>query len=883
MAKNARPRPFRRALATIGLVAVASLWAASTAAQSGGVTYLYDASGRLVGVVDASGAAAAYIYDAVGNLLSIQRQNPGTVSILAFTPSAGAVGAPIIISGTRFSSTPSQNALSFNGVAATVTASTPTQLTTTVPASAATGPLSVTSPNGSANSTQSFVVTSGGPSITGFAPTAGVAGTTLTITGTNFDAATLTNDRTVLNASFAAVSAATTTSLTATVPNSVGSGRLTVTTPFGTATSVADLIVPPPPYTPADVSATARMPFLTATTVTMPTANTVGLVLFDGVAGQRVFVDVTDRTLTAAQLRRFDPAVTTVASVGGGLYGHWYIDTTVLPRAGTYTVLVDPSVTYTGNVTFTLYNVPADATGTIAANATPATVTTTTPGQNGRLTFSGTAGHRVALTASNLAITVANVQILAPDGSAVAPIYLPSLNYSTDAVALPTTGLYAITIDPLQQYTGHVDLTLYDVPPDVTGSIQAGGPPVTVTITAPYQNAELTFSGTSGQRVSLQQSNTTIPAVVVRVLKPDGTTLGTVNYGYLDVQTLPVTGTYTIRIDPLYTYTGSTTLQLNAVPADVSGPIVAGGANVSVTITTPGQNAGLTFSGTSGQRVSLQATGSTIPASVVSIVKPDGTTLATTYFYTGAGFLDVQTLSVTGTYTVRIDPTGAYTGSTTLTLYGVPADPTATAVVGGASVTVTTTTPGQNATVTFSGTASQAVYLQLSSGTYGSSGVYVSILKPDQSVLMAATSVGSSATLPTQVLPVTGTYTIKIDPSGSATGSIVVAVAVTPIVLVNGTAPPTVVTVSPSATVTVSVSGGPGNTTDWVALALVGSGNTSYISCQYLNGTHTAPTTGLTSATLTFTMPATTGNYELRFFANNGYTRLATSTTVTVQ
>jgi hypothetical protein len=30
-------------------------------------------------------------------------------------------------------------------------------------------------------------------------------------------------------------------------------------------------------------------------------------------------------------------------------------------------------------------------------------------------------------------------------------------------------------------------------------------------------------------------------------------------------------------------------------------------------------------------------------------------------------------------------------------------------------------------------------------------------------------------------------------------------------------------------------------------------------------------------------MPATPGNYEFRFFANNGYTKLATSTTVTVQ
>jgi YD repeat-containing protein len=881
MTKNARTRPFPSGLVVMGLVAVMNVWAASAAGQSGGVTYLYDASGRLVGVVDSSGATAVYTYDAVGNLLSIQRQNPGTVSILAFTPTTGAVGAPVTISGTGFSATPSQNALSFNGVAATVTASTPTQLTTTVPATATTGQLSVTSPNGSASSSQSFVVTSGGPSITGFTPAAGVSGTTVTITGTNFDAAVL-NDRTLVNASFAAVSAATTTSLTTTTPNSVGSGRLTVTTPLGTAISAADLIVPPFPYTPSDVSATARMPFLTPTTLTMSTANTVGLALFDGVPGQRVFVDVTNRTLTSAQLALIDPVVSTVASVQVGLYGHWYIDTAVLPRAGTYTVLVDPSVTYTGNVTFKLYDVPADVTGTIAANGTATTVTTTTPGQNARLSFTGTAGQRVALTRSNLAMTAATAQIRAPDSSVIATLFLDGYNSSTDAIALPATGAYAITIDPTEEYTGHVDLTLYDVPPDVSGTIQAGGAPVTVTINAPYQNAQLTFSGTSGQRISLQQSNTTIPAVIVQVLKPDGTFLGETYYNYMDAQTLPTTGTYTIKIDPMYSYTGSTTLQLNAVPADVTGPIVAGGAGVPVTISTPGQNAALTFSGTSGQRVSLQATGSTIPLSVVSIVKPDGTTLATDYFYSGTAFRDVLTLPVTGTYTIRIDPSGSYTGSTTLTLYSVPADSSGTIVIAGSPVTVTTTTPGQNGTLTFSGTASQSIYLQLSAGTYGSNS-YVSILKPDQSVLMAATAVGSSATLPTQVLPVTGTYTIKIDPTGAATGSITVAVRLTPSVLVNGTAPPTVVTVSPSAVVTVSVSNGPANTTDWIALSLVGSGATSYISWQYLNGTHTAPTTGLSSATLTFTMPATTGNYEFRFLASNGYTRLATSTTVTVQ
>ena len=39
------------------------------------------------------------------------------------------------------------------------------------------------------------------------------------------------------------------------------------------------------------------------------------------------------------------------------------------------------------------------------------------------------------------------------------------------------------------------------------------------------------------------------------------------------------------------------------------------------------------------------------------------------------------------------------------------------------------------------------------------------------------------------------------------------------------------------------------------------------------------PATGVTSAVLTFDMPET-GAYEFRFFANNGYTLLATSPVV---
>ena len=122
------------------------------------ITYQYDALGRLIGVVDSIKGAAAYSYDAVGNLQAITRANPGQVSIVGFTPGSGAVGATVTINGASFNSTPSQNTVSFNGANATVISASPSQIVCTVPPGANNGPITVTTPAGSAASVSSFTV-----------------------------------------------------------------------------------------------------------------------------------------------------------------------------------------------------------------------------------------------------------------------------------------------------------------------------------------------------------------------------------------------------------------------------------------------------------------------------------------------------------------------------------------------------------------------------------------------------------------------------------------------------------------------------------------------------------------------------------------------------
>jgi hypothetical protein len=235
-----------------------------------------------------------------------------------------------------------------------------------------------------------------------------------------------------------------------------------------------------------------------------------------------------------------------------------------------------------------------------------------------------------------------------------------------DTKTLGATGTYKIILDPNASYTGSLTFTLYDVASDITGTITSGGSAVTVTTTTPGQNAMLTFNGTTGHRVSLVMSGVTISSSGVVIRKPDGTTLVSTSVGtsggFIDAQTLPATGAYTIFVDPSSLATGSMTLTLHDCP-DVTGTITMGGAAVNVTATVPGQNGNLTFSGASGQQVTVRLTNNTMNCATVFLYKPDNGLLTYLFSCTGSFNLATQTLPATGTYKIVIDPNGANTGS----------------------------------------------------------------------------------------------------------------------------------------------------------------------------------------------------------------------------
>jgi hypothetical protein len=134
----------------------------------------------------------------------------------------------------------------------------------------------------------------------------------------------------------------------------------------------------------------------------------------------------------------------------------------------------------------------------------------------------------------------------------------------------------------------------------------------------------------------------------------------------------------------------------------------------------------------------------------------------------------------------------------------------------------------------------------------------------------------TSATVAFTMPTTAGSYTLRLYANDTWT-----MLAASPTISVGGVALSVSATdVAPMSTVTATIANGPANATDWVALYALGGGGE--LDWKFLNGSRTAPATGLSNATVSFTLPTTPGPYVLRFYSNNTYTVLATSPTITV-
>jgi YD repeat-containing protein len=546
------------------------------AAPAGPVQYAYDAVGRLTQVTDPSGDAAIYRYDAVGNIIAIERTGTAVVSISSFTPTSGAVGTVVTISGTGFSPNPAQNTVTFGcagtgcRVSATVTAATATQLVVAVPATAETSVIKVTAQAQTADAPSTFSVaeTALAPTISGFTPTLTAAGSALTVTGTGFDP-TPSNDRLTTNLASAQVTSATATSLQATVPVT-STGRVSLTTPNGTVTSTDYLWVVPAPYTVANVDSTGPISFNTATTLQINTPGKFLMRAFEGTQGHRASVEVSGAgAFGAGGTVAIYGAYANPASTG--FAGTGFLEPVELHTSGTYTLLFAPNGSYQGSATLTVHEVPPDQTGTIVPGSSQA-ISIEKPGQNARFTFTAAANDRFCAAMPIPNIPSGVLRIVRPDGTALKSMGFNSAGPSfLDTVALPATGTYTVLVDPATVYTGTASVTLHMVQPDTTGTVTINGGAAAVPL-AIGQNGSLTFSGSQNQTVTVHATGNTFGAgsVVVRLLSSDGQTVLTQSVILatawdLSPVTLPTAGTatYTIIVDPTNAATGTVNISVS--------------------------------------------------------------------------------------------------------------------------------------------------------------------------------------------------------------------------------------------------------------------------------------------------------------------------------
>ncbi|GAA1722452.1 hypothetical protein GCM10009765_82990 [Fodinicola feengrottensis] len=750
------------------------------------VNYAYDAAGRLAGVTQQQSGSAGYRYDPNGNLTTIHRQAASALSVLSVVPAAGSSGQTVTLHGAGFVLPASENTVLFGETAATVTAATPTTLTVTVPDGATSGAVTVTTSAGSATSRESFTVraNAGSLAVSDVSPTRGGAGTTVTISGAGFDPDAAL-DAVSFGHTRAQVTAATATALTVTVPETAGSGPVTVAAGGRSAPSPAPFLVVPSALDPADkaVDATVAVDG-PSTTVSLPSKDKYALVRFDGSRGQRLSLGASGGTVAySAWVELFDPYG---AGFGRDEYdlGRWIdqlngaYDLPPLPVSGTYQIMVTPDVDNVGPVTLTL---SSKTTGSLVVDGAGSVARFDRPGQETELSLPVTKGQQVDLGFDQATFPKGNtttVTVREPNGT---PVLWDSDGATSGFPQTNGPGYYVL--NPAETGTYTVVLASKDPQPGsfrvVASSLQQGGAlalgtAVTATIARPGQQETFTYAGTINEELGLDVSGITATKYVpnVTVAGPDGAVLfaGQLN-GHRDLPPLTATGIYRVTVHT-YSSPGSATLRLATRP--VSTSISPTGPTVVSTIASKGGTAQLTFPATKGVPLTFAyhhwGFGSSVTLHA-EVLDPNGDE-EDEY----DGLADVSTFAFTpdrtGQYRVQLTADGGKsTGSVSVTLSGEVA---AGALDLGVETPLSASRPGQPSRFTFAGTKGQKLSFVLGTNTFNYY-LPITIKRPDGQTLWND-SAWSAVDL--DALPQTGTYQVVVAPFGE-TGSGQVRIAPT--------------------------------------------------------------------------------------------------------
>ena len=145
--------------------------------------------------------------------------------VSGFSPSGGAVGTPVTITGIGLLDGEGNGVVTFNGTSAPIISQSRTSVQVHVPAGATSGPVSVYANGNIVKSSTGFTVTA--PQIDNINPTYGAPAAFITVTGTGFGA-TQGNSYVALNRARCQVTAWSDTSITFRVPSGASSSNVTI-------------------------------------------------------------------------------------------------------------------------------------------------------------------------------------------------------------------------------------------------------------------------------------------------------------------------------------------------------------------------------------------------------------------------------------------------------------------------------------------------------------------------------------------------------------------------------------------------------------------------------------------------------------------------------
>jgi len=300
-------------------------------------------------------------------------------TISSLSPTSGAVGATVTITGTNFGSPQGTSTVKFNGTtAAMATYWSTTSITVTVPSGATTGNVVVTV-SGVASNGKSFTVVSA-PSITSLSITTGAVNAAVTITGTSFGS-TQGSGTVSFNGTGAPVTTWNATTIKVTVPNNATTGNVVVFASGVNSNGLPFTVVPAPSLTSLSVTTGAVGAAVTITGTNFGSPQGTGTVSFNGKAA-------------------------TVSS-----WSATSIAVTVPTGATTGNVVVFASGVNSNGINFTVVSAPSITSLSITTGAVGVAVTLT--GTNfgsaqgsGTVSFNGTLAEVTSWSATTVGVTV---------------------------------------------------------------------------------------------------------------------------------------------------------------------------------------------------------------------------------------------------------------------------------------------------------------------------------------------------------------------------------------------------------------------------------------------------------------------------------------------